>query len=318
MSQYENSQALSTNLMYRWSAAVRRTDAANGTTYASAVLIAPDLFITAGHVTPRNGSLTATLHEIVFGPNYHTSTDRHTVARTERYPGYVFGDTSTIDLGVGWTSGFVDGFTSSITFPSSVSQGTVLTVAEYGNFGDITTGEFASTGDRLAGRAQAYGAHGTNYTSAYYFATDFDRASADPLNVNTLNGSSGSPWWTSSGQLAGMTVAGTKTFNTGYSIALDLTNPTVQAYLQPLIADSWARYNASIAQRPTLTCAATLTASQLTFSNLIPAHEYRVMRSPTLITWEEAHRFTATGATDSWGDSLAPGGKMFYRLEWNE
>lgn len=317
MSQYENSKALSANPMYRWSAAVRRTDAPNGTTYASAVMIAPDLFITAGHVTPRNGSLTAKLHEVVFGSNYHTSTERYAVARTERYPGYVFGDTSTIDLGVGWTTAFVSGYTSNMSF-ASVSTGTILTAAEYGNYGDITTGALPSIGDRLAGNARRSGASGS-YPSGIYFSTWFDGpGAADPLNVCLLDFASGSPWWTASGSLAGLSIASTKTFDGGYTVVLNLSDTTVQAYLLPLIADSWARYNASIAPMPKLTCAATLTAAELTFSNLIPAREYRVMRSSTLSAWEEAHRFTATSATGSWSEALASEGQQFYRLEWTE
>lgn len=69
---------------------------------------------------------------------------------------------------------------------------------------------------------------------------------------------------------------------------------------------------------PKVSCALTSTAAQLTFSDLIPTREYRIMRAPTLAAWVEAHRFTATATTDSWGEPLATGGKMFYRLEWSE
>ncbi len=40
--------------------------------------------------------------------------------------------------------------------------------------------------------------------------------------------------------------------------------------------------------------------------------------SGTLSNWEEAHRFTAASATATWSEALAPEGRMFYRLEWNE
>lgn len=69
---------------------------------------------------------------------------------------------------------------------------------------------------------------------------------------------------------------------------------------------------------PRVSCAITSTSAELTFSGLIPNREYRVMRTPTLAAWVEAYRFTAAAATNSWSESLATGGKMFYRLEWDE
>ncbi|MBN8457474.1 MAG: trypsin-like serine protease [Verrucomicrobia bacterium] len=60
------------------------------------------------------------------------------------------------------------------------------------------------------------------------------------------------------------------------------------------------------------------TTAQLTFTNLDPTREYRVMRSSTSATWEEANRFTATTTTGTWSEPLAPDGRRFYRLEWNQ
>lgn len=74
----------------------------------------------------------------------------------------------------------------------------------------------------------------------------------------------------------------------------------------------------AIPNPPSIAITISPSASQIFFSNLIVAREYRVMRSPSLNIWEEAHRFTAAAATGSWGESLATGGTMFYRLEWNE
>jgi hypothetical protein len=316
MSQYENSKALSANPIYRWSAAVKRTDS-SGTNYASAVLIAPDLYITAGHVTPRNGSLTARINEIVFGTNYNTSTERYSVERTERFPGYVFGNASTIDLGVGWTTEFVSGFNSRLVFASAVS-GTILTVAEYGNYGDSTTGELESIGDRLGGRAPIYNTNTSEYPSNRYFFAAFDGpSSSDPLNINCLSGASGSPWWSDDGRIVGISIASDENFIFGSTAVLRF-NTEVMDYLEPLIDDSWARYNASISPRPVLTCSVTSSTAQLTFTGLIPTHEYRVMSSSTLGAWEEAHRFTATSAAGSWGETLTPEGRRFYRLEWTE
>jgi hypothetical protein len=60
------------------------------------------------------------------------------------------------------------------------------------------------------------------------------------------------------------------------------------------------------------------TEAQLTFTNLITSREYRVMRSNALTGWQEAQRFTATSNTGTWNEPLAPEGRMFYRLEWDE
>ena len=245
---YEASKALSTNSMYRWAAAVQRTDSANGTTYASAVMIAPDVFITAGHVTPRDNSLTASLNEVVFGANYNTSTDRYAVDHTQRYPGYIFGNTSTIDLGVGWTTSFVSGFNTPTTF-ASASLGQSHTMVDYGNFGDPFIGEQLSIGDRMAGYATMENTPGSAYPASFYNSFGFSPNTAiyGPLNVKGLNFSSGSPWYSANGDLSGLAIAGTLSLNGAYTTVLDLTIPEVQNYLQPIIQDSWNRYYAGIA-----------------------------------------------------------------------
>lgn len=60
------------------------------------------------------------------------------------------------------------------------------------------------------------------------------------------------------------------------------------------------------------------TTADLSFSNLISNRGYRIMRSAVLSGWEEAHRFTAASSTATWSEPLAPAGRMFYRLEWDE
>jgi ABC-type Fe3+ transport system substrate-binding protein len=72
------------------------------------------------------------------------------------------------------------------------------------------------------------------------------------LNIGLLNRASGSRWWTADGKLSGLSIASTKTFDYGYTVILDLSNLEVKNYLQPLIDDSWARYNASIPEPTTL------------------------------------------------------------------
>lgn len=69
---------------------------------------------------------------------------------------------------------------------------------------------------------------------------------------------------------------------------------------------------------PKLTASVVDTTAHITFANLIPNREYRLMRSGALNAWEEAHRFTPTVPTGSWSEALDPEGRQFYRLEWNE
>lgn len=249
INQYANAQTLANDPKYKWAAGIKRVDYFDNsptvTAVASAVLIAPDLYINAGHFTPRNGSQVAFHTELIFGPNYNTSTDRYTVRETQRFPGYIFGNKNTIDLGVGWTNNFVSGFHTPVTF-APFSQNQILTVAEYGNYGDINTGELPSQGDKLAGRARASTVVSSAYLAGAYFTTWFDGPNAsDPLNVNAYNFASGAPYFKTSGNLTGLVIASSDGFGPGFTTVLNLTDSRIQNYLQPLIQDSWARFFAS-------------------------------------------------------------------------
>jgi hypothetical protein len=255
ISQIQDNYNLSTDAKYKWAAAVQRTDPTNGTTYASAVAIAPDVFITAGHVTPRDDSTTASLNEIVFGSNYNTSTDRYTVSGTQRYPGYVFGDASTIDLGVGWTSNFIAGFDTPTTF-TSIPMGGVGAMTDYGNIGDPNTGEMPSQGYRMTGFAPKVARDTSSYPEARYNFYEFAPFDGIQHNVQGLNFSSGAEWTDLNGNLTDLLIAKTNGTLGGVSITLDLMNPEVQTYLQPIIQDSWDRYNASVPEPSSVALAA--------------------------------------------------------------
>lgn len=246
MSQYDNSLNLAKNPMYQWSAAVHRTGS-TGTSYASGVLIAPDVYLNAGHFTPINGSLVARHTEIVFGANYITSTERYSVRHTERYPGYEFGNPNTIDLGIGYLNSFVDGFATlgnRVTFAAASPNGERLTLVDYGNYGDLNTGELPSLGDRMGGVARtASGGNGV-YPQDRYLSNIFNYS--EPLNVSGMNFSSGAPWYNASGDIVGITTAGTIGTGPGFTTSVRLFTPEVQAYLQPIIEASWQRLETSI------------------------------------------------------------------------
>jgi len=246
LSMYGDAQTLSNDPMYKWSAAVSRTDS-TGYHIASAVAIAPDVYITAGHFTPINGSTTAAQRELIFGSNYNTSTDKYQVSRTQRFPGFVFDDPTTTDLGIGFTTTFIQGFDKQTTF-SSIPLGAVGTMVDYGNIGDPTTGELPSLGDRLAGLAPRVTSNTSAYPASKYYSFNFNGIASQgiPLNVQGLNFSSGAPWYDNNGNLAGLLIAKTNGISIGESVVLNLNTPEIQSYLQPIIQDSWSRYNATV------------------------------------------------------------------------
>jgi len=228
------------------------------------VLVAPDLYVNAGHFTPRNGSIVAFHTELIFGENYNTSSNRYGVIASERYSGYVFGNTSTIDLGIGWTDRFVSGFTTPVTFASSTTD-QQLTQVDYGNYGDRFTGELPSIGDKFAGYARTIGDSSSEYPRVKYTSTVFSSSGSNGLlNVKGLNFSSGAPWYNSNGELVGITIAGNSGLDVGITTILRFDNTEVQSYLQPLIQDSWNRYYASVPE-PTSLAALAIVGTALLF-----------------------------------------------------
>lgn len=246
MSLYEQAKTLSADPKYKWTGAVGRTDS-TGSYTASGVAIAPDVFINSGHYTPRDGSATARLTTFKFGANYNTSFVSYDVDHTQRFPSYVFGDTTTIDLGIGWTSTFFAGFSTTVTF-GSIGLGSIGTMVDYGNIGDPTTGELPSLGDRMAGYTPRIIDSASSYPESRYDSFDFNGVDSlgIALNVFGKNYSSGAPFYNSNGDLTHIAIAGTLSTQQGASVGLELMNPEIQAVLQPIIQDSWNRYNASI------------------------------------------------------------------------
>lgn len=254
LAQYPQSLAIAENPMYSNAAAVTRVIQRPGqpaiTETASAVAIAPDLFIHSGHFNPAPGSTIARLTHLTFGANYNTSTDRHTITEWQDFPGYIFGDTSTIDLAIGRTGSFISHITDRpgrVEF-GSIPVGGVGTMVDYGNYGDGTTGELPSLGDKMGGYARRYVNNFNVYSESKYDFFDFNGIVSRDIEINVLgrNKSSGSPWYTSDGKLSGISVAATNSMVLGDTIVLELTLPEVQTWLQPQIDASWERYYASI------------------------------------------------------------------------
>lgn len=241
ISLYSQHQALSTNQMYQWSAAYKVERPGLSDVWVSGVAVAPNLILASAHGVPGPSALSQ-VTEVVFGANYNTSPFRLEVASWERFPGYISGNTSTIDLSFIWLKDPIPGFTNHVNF-TNANIGDLLTMVSYGNYGDVNTGELASLGDRLAGVAPVESKPGAGYPSSNYAFMDFDGSSSlFALPAEGLNGDSGSPWFSPNGDLVALSTAAINGLGGGYTIGLRLNLSEVQAELAPRIAYSWAQY----------------------------------------------------------------------------
>ncbi len=80
----------------------------------------------------------------------------------------------------------------------------------------------------MAGTAIRVSDFPSNYSPEKYGFLNF--APSDPLSTKGLNYSSGAPWFNTLGELSYLLIAKTNGTNGGYSIALDLNTPEIQAY----------------------------------------------------------------------------------------
>jgi hypothetical protein len=234
--------------MYQWSGAYKFVQSNGQVMYTSCVAIAPTLVIGPAHGTPTPTG-TSKITEVVFGSNYNTSNFRMAVSSYERYPGYVFGDTNTIDLAVFHLASPIPGFTKPVTF-ADANIGEMLTMVDYGDYGDLNSGDLASKGDRFAGVAPVTTSLISPYPSNFYATTLFEQdAFSDP--TLGLPNSSGSGWYNAEGDLTLLSTAATNGVSDGREgYSLRLNSEVVQSYLQPLIQESWA---SSVPEPTTLT-----------------------------------------------------------------
>ena len=102
-----------------------------------------------------------------------------------------------------------------------------------------------------------------------------------------------------------------KTFSNSYQ-----PNPTPDTFIGPVAVDYPA---------PVVGLAFAAGQVRLGMSGLVVGCEYRVMRSESLMSWDEAARFTVTedpwpasGRVDrEWSAAAVLPGRRFYRLEWD-
>lgn len=285
-------------------------DSITGTvSYSSGFVVGPNKVWTAAHVVDSNsgfrdaGSLT-----VVGGANFNTPISSTSVTSYVVHDSWGAGGHPDMLAGTAFdgailtTAGTFDGpFFEMSTLPVAIPNGSILTCVGFGR-ATLSSGEYSDDGFLRAFQMRAvtpsssfsdalYGAgSGSNFTSTNPGAA----SSGDSGAIVLYNG-----------KPVGYLVAGSSPRST----FTDTTTSTAQAFF---------RANVPGPAQPALACTVTPTTAQLNFTNLVPSREYRIMRSAALATWEEAHRFTATTATGTWSEPLAPDGRRFYRLEWNE
>ena len=216
---------------------------------------------------------------VTFGPNYKTGERLGMeVDRWEQFPGYIYGNKSATDRGIYYLKQPIPGFTPVIFVPESPLVGSVLTMVDYGNFGDTTTGELPSLGDRLAAKAgiSTNNIEPLGYRLAKFAPIAFHNCSC-AMRTQALNFSLGSPWFDESGQLAFISIALIIGQMDRYTISLRLSTPAIQAWLQPKIAASWA------ALTPQLSITGLQGAMRLPWD--AAATGYRLQNSETLSGW---------------------------------
>jgi len=310
VSKYSQYQALSNNPKYKWAGAVTMNHW-NGITYtASCVAVAPTVVIGAGHFTPGLGSASVVTN-VTFGASCKSG-ERLTmeVERWELFPGYVFGDKSTTDLGVYYLKKPIPNF-SPVTFGSS-QIGDIQTQVDFGNYGDTTTGELPSKGDRFAGNAIhiAYtgGPDLGGYPLTKYAPLSYS-GGAIPNRTQGLQFSSGAPWFDEIGRLTHITIGGIRGQMTSYTLSLKLNTQEIQDFLQPKIQASWASLPTDYSEPPKLSITKTESGKQLSWDD--KASGWVLEKSSDLVNWAQVGniRFGAGSFLDTSNAS-----RQYFRL----
>ena len=245
----ENYKALGADPQFKWAGAVTAYRASDGNVVtASCVAVAPTVVVGAGHFTPGPTSLSK-VHTVTFGANYKLG-PRLTleVDRWERFPGYITGNTNTTDLGVYYLKEAIPNFTP-VNF-GDIPLGAIAVQVDYGNRGDLNTGELPSLGDKLGGRGRASEAYrsSSTYPELKYALLNFDgTGSAEPTQA--LQFSSGAGWFYN-GKIVGISIAAPLGQLDSVTTVLRLNTDEVQSFLQPRIQASWAALPASYFEAP--------------------------------------------------------------------
>lgn len=292
--------------------AIKRISPTSGfVDYATGIKIGPNQILTAAHVVDALGgnfNSPANL-SVLTGQNFFEPNQNISVAFYRVHPSYIqgsgLGTGSQIDLAVIHTTLAMDGPYAQIgTTP--LTNGNVLTIvgagrpALYGTPFDSPEpfdGKFrACRGSLLDPTSQ--------FNNLYYASLRSFTTSNFGIPGGASIGDSGGAGFGSDNLVYFLITAATWTSASVRTFGVDLTQPEVRNFIT--------------SEPPKLTITLSSTSTQLTLADLVRNRQYRVMRSTTLNSWAEAHRFTATSTSATWSESLAPSGTSFYRLEWNE
>lgn len=308
---YEQYKALAAKPEYKWAGAVTAKRGTGEIVTASCVAIAPTVVLGAGHFTPGPTSLSV-VQTVTFGSNYKSG-ERLVmeVDRWEQFPGYSYTDKSTPDLGVYYLKKPIPNFTP-VQFGDS-QIGKNHTLVDYGNYGDTTTGELLSLGDKLAGNAQHIFYSLPNivtYPQTKYSPLSY-QGEGLTLRTQVLASSSGGPWFSEDDKLTHLSVARINGMMTEISICLKLYTEEIQNWLQPIIQASWAALPRTYSEPPSLEISKTAEGRiQINWAD--KATGCILEKSSDLVNWEPVKTvlFGAGNYLDT-GDA----NRQFFRLK---
>lgn len=292
--------------------AIRRESVTTGAvSYGSGVLVnhasGIQLVLTAAHVLDStSGMRPANKLTVMVGTNYLNPDKAIKVKNYVHHPTYIVGSGlgtgSQIDLALIILESKLVGIgVGMATLPAQNNQ--PLSFAGYGQHG-LSLESLQSKDGYLRGfQSMAMNPSGLFDDTIYNSSFTSTLMDSTYLGV-AANGDSGGGVFQNA-SLHGVMVGASP----GTIIYVDLTSEVVTNFIDGFVAQF---------QQPEVEISLFSSSIALSFSELFPGREYRVMRSPTLSGWEEAHRFTAAASTGSWGEALAAGGSMFYKLEWDE
>ena len=286
--------------------AIKRISTANNGTFGfvSGVQIDERHVLTAAHaIDTAVGFWPRDYLAIAIGSNLYSSSIDIGIKRMQVHESYggTFG--TGIDLVIFELESPIPG-RGVLIAPDSAPNNTMLSFAAYGQHGLVDEPLQSVDGNLRAFTSTAIDP--SSQFSNYFYGA------ADPFGSLTGKGanrdSGGGVYYNN--LLVGLIIASSGgTSSSGFTTYLDVTRPEVKAFINAFRANSIS---------PSVTVNIATNTAHLSFSGLIPTREYRIMWSSALSSWEEANRFTASGPTGSWSESLAPEGRRFYKLEWDE
>jgi hypothetical protein len=200
---------------------------------ASAVMLNEQYAITAYHNVADLLQFNPT-YEIATGSNYMNNRGTvRSIAEVISYPGGSFNNPSLPDLCILRLATPLTGAGNAVF--GSASVGEALFGTGFGNYGSPAVGQLPRDGNVRGWIAPVESFMSGSYSPTFYSQARMLSSLPITLNGRAMSGDSGGGWYNSSGQLVGMTVAGTLGTLEGQSTYLRFDNPDVQNWITTTI-----------------------------------------------------------------------------------